>query len=267
MHIHSNLSKADQLKYLLKRYPLLASILLLFSDCCLSLQVELKDLSYILTLWQTIHHRQNIQEQCNKFSSVKSQKNSWNLPGCPLEGKWAWNWQNPLEEPSSNWWPSRSLSWCPHDGRRTCALGPQLWGSGKRSSASQCYLRTDGCWCGRRGCLARTAWRAWLPSQMLFLLPSRQTVLCTTKPDFQFLKLLLEVVRGNVGSWTAKTFTTTRPSWYFTPATLKKCLLPRLLQWKPWMSEKYSSTQRIWEGAMSASWFPRMAASTSGSVS
>ena len=74
MHIHSHLSKVDQLKYLLKRYPLLASILLLFSDCCLSLQVELKDLSYILTLWQTIHHRQNVQEQCNKFSSVKCQK-------------------------------------------------------------------------------------------------------------------------------------------------------------------------------------------------
>lgn len=76
IHAQPALSKSDPLKYLLKRYPLPASTLLLFSDCYLSPQVELKDLSYTLTQWQTIHHQQNVQEQYNKFFSVKYQRNS-----------------------------------------------------------------------------------------------------------------------------------------------------------------------------------------------
>lgn len=83
-----------------------------------------------------------------------------------------------------------------------------------------------------RGCLAHTAWRAWLPFQMLFLLPSRCTVLCTTKPDFQFLKLLLEVVRGNV-DLNCRDLHNHQAFLVFHSSNFKEVPTPRLLQWKP----------------------------------
>lgn len=150
-----------------------------------------------------------------------------------------WNWQNPLEEPSSNWWPSRSLSWCPHDGRRTCALGPQLWGS-ESDPALSMLLKNGRCWCGRRGCSVRTAWRAWLLSQMLFRqLSERQTVLGRMKPDFQFLQLLFIAGERQRGILNCKDLHNHQAFSVLRRATLKNRVLPRLLSYsKSWMSEK-----------------------------